>query len=348
VVFALAAGVAAQNKTCEATENPTCKGITDQKSCWYGGCQTCHDETSYDCDACCSGCTRTAKGAIHYCDKAATPVVKKYSRGFVRQPRSENFVLPVATITDEMRQSAPAKLDWSQQGATSPVKDQGGCGSCWAFSATEGIESGLYMATKKMTQLSTQEIVACDKDEPDGGGCGGGDLPTAFAWVMKAGGMDTSSDYPDTSSSSGRTGTCKWSGKKVAQVTNWTYAIKPCALDEHAKGGQCKNQDEDGLKAALATFGPLSVCVNAGSWDFYSGGVLSAKCSGAWSKLDHCVQLVGYDTTASKPYWKVRNSWGRSWGERGFIRLPMGENACGIADEATYVKATPVSAEVVV
>jgi len=271
----------------------------------------------------------------------------KYSRGFVRQPRPANWVPPVATITDEMRKNTPAKLDWSEQGATSPVKDQGRCGSCWAFSATEGIESGLYMATKKMTQLSTEELVDCDKVD---GGCGGGDLPTAFAWVMKAGGMDTAGDYPDTSSGSGRTGRCTWNKKVVAKVTNWTYAVHPCASDEHPQGGACKNQDEDGLKAALATYGPLSVCVNAGSsdWDSYNRGVLSGQCSGAWKKLDHAVQLVGYDTTASTPYWKVRNSWGRSWGENGFIRLPMGENACGIADEATFVKASPVSTDITV
>lgn len=199
-----------------------------------------------------------------------------------------------------------------------------------------------------MTPLSEQEIISCDKDEPDGGGCDGGDLPTAFAWVIKAGGMDSMSDYPDSSARSGRTGKCTWSKKTVAKITNWTYAVHPCAYDEHAKGGKCANQDEDGVKAALATFGPLSVCVNAGSWDFYEGGVLRGKCSGAWAKLDHCVQLVGYDTTASTPYWKVRNSWGKSWGEKGFIRLPMGENACGIADEVTYVKASPTNADDVI
>merc|ERR1711988_221863 len=83
----------------------------------------------------------------------------------------------------------------------------------------------------------------------------------------------------------------------------------------------------------------LSICVNAESWNGYYGGVLSGSCSGSYNTLDHCVQLVGYDTTASTPYWKVRNSWGTSWGEGGFIRLPMGVNSCGIADEATYVKA---------
>lgn len=190
------------------------------------------------------------------------------------------------------------------------------------------------MSTGQLPELSTQQIISCDDKEVDGGGCDGGDLPGAFAYVQSAGGMDSAADYPDTSHSSGSTGSCKWSGKTVAQVSDWKYAVTPCAQSEQADGGDCASQDEDGLKAALNEFGPLSVCINANSWDYYSGGVLTGQCSGAWSSLDHCVQLVGYDTTASTPYWKVKNSWGSHWGENGYIRLPMGENACGIADEA--------------
>jgi C1A family cysteine protease len=261
---------------------------------------------------------------------------KRYSRGFVRQPRDANAVVEVADITQAMRDAAPAKLDWSEKGATTPVKDQGGCGSCWAFSATEGIESGVFMATGQLPVLSTQQIISCDKTD---GGCDGGDLPTAFAYVEKAGGIDSASDYPDKSHKSGNTGKCTWDKEKVAQVSNWKYAIPSC------DSGACKNQDEDGLKAALNTYGPLSVCVNAESWDDYSSGVYTKKCSGAARNLDHCVQLVGYDTTASTPYWKVRNSWAADWGEKGFIRLPMGKNACGIADEATYVIAKEATVE---
>merc|ERR1719473_1812486 len=113
------------------------------------------------------------------------------------------------------------------------------------------------------------------------------------------------------------------------------------------EGGGCKNQKESDMMAALNTFGPLSVCVNA-DWDTYSSGIYTKKCSGGYYDLDHCVQLVGYDTTGSQSYWKVRNSWASDWGEDGFIRLPMGTNACGIADEAMYVTATTISEEVAV
>ena len=219
----------------------------------------------------------------------------EYMKGYVRMPR--NGVVKVANITDDMRASLPVSLDWSTSGATTPVKDQGQCGSCWAYSATEGIESGLFMVTGTLTQLSEQQIIPCDKTDL---GCNGGDLPTAFQYIETSGGIETQSLYPDTSSTSSATGTCKNAQKYTAKVTDWAYAITPCP-----SGGSCKTQAESDLVAALNTFGPLSVCVNAGSWNSYTGGTFSTVlgCSGAESKLDHCVQLVGYDT--AQQYWKL-------------------------------------------
>jgi len=256
---------------------------------------------------------------------------RQYAKGFVRIPR--NGVVPVATITEDMRSAAPDRLDWTETaGAVSAVKDQAQCGSCWAFSATEGIESGVFQTTGVTSpSLSPQQIVSCDKTD---GGCNGGDLPTAFTYVEGAGGLSEEDAYPYTSLT-GRSGRCKKTDiNPVVSVSEHKYGVAPC------EGGACSSQDEDGLKAALASFGPLSVCVNAETWNGYYGGVLSGECSGSYNSLDHCVQLVGYDTTASTPYWKVRNSWGTSWGEGGFIRLPMGINSCGIADEAMYVRAS--------
>ena len=125
-------------------------------------------------------------------------------KGYVRMPR--NGVVKVANITDDMRAALPVSLDWSTSGATTPVKDQGQCGSCWAYSATEGIESGFFMATGTLTQLSEQQIIPCDKTDL---GCNGGDLPTAFQYIETSGGIEAQSLYPDTSSTSSATGTCK-------------------------------------------------------------------------------------------------------------------------------------------
>lgn len=127
-------------------------------------------------------------------------------------------------------------------------------------------------------------------------------------------------------------------------MSGFTYATKPC------DSGQCKNQDEDALATALANKGPVSVCVNAGGngWQNYRSGIYTKKCSGAASKLDHCVQLVGYDKSGSTPYWIVRNSWNTDWGINGYMHLEMGSNACGVADEATLVQASPESETIAV
>jgi len=270
---------------------------------------------------------------------AATAAVPKHGRGFVR--KYTNGINTVAEITDEMRSAAPASLDWSSKGAITAVKDQGQCGSCWAYSATEGIESGLFMVTGQIMDLSDQQIISCDKVD---GGCNGGDLPTAFDYVKTNGGIDTMEDWGDSSASAGRDGRCKKKKeqKMVVQITDYEYAVPPCA------SGDCSDQKESDMKAALDTFGPLSVCVNANDWDSYTTGIYQPACSGGFYDLDHCVQLVGYGTEEGQAYWKVRNSWGDVWGEDGFIRLKQGENACGIADEAMFVKAELVSSDIAV
>jgi len=265
---------------------------------------------------------------------SATSVEKpKYATGFKLGSIFEsNAPIEVAEITQEMRDSAPAKLDWTATGATTAVKDQGQCGSCWAFSVTETVESAVHLATKQAPPiLAPQQLTSCDNVEDHG--CHGGNPVNAYAYLEKVGGLDVEADYPYTSGKSKESGTCQWSGKKVAKVTDWKFAVPPC------KSGDCSNQDEDGLKAMLAAHGPLSIVVNANPWQTYQSGVLE-ECAGAMDDLDHAVQLVGYDTTASPPYWKVRNSWATVWGEEGYIRLPMGKNSCGMANLVTYVTAS--------
>jgi len=261
---------------------------------------------------------------------------KKYAKGFVRQPRNE--AVPVGTITPEMRAAAPARLDWTEtSGAVNIVKGQGDCGSCWAFSAVAGIEAAVFQATGSSVSLSEQQVVSCDTTDQ---GCFGGDLPTAFDYIEDVGGLDTEDAYPYTSGAHGHTGSCKDPKTPVVQVTDYKYAVPPC---EGLGAGHCHDQDEDGLKAVLATHGPLSICVDAEDWGTYSGDIFPSGCSDNYYDVDHCLLLVGYDTTASTPYWKVKNSWGTDWGEDGFIRLPFGENACGLANEAMYVTVSSAS-----
>lgn len=256
-------------------------------------------------------------------------------KGFRHMPT--NKMIPTATITDAMRKAAPDKLDWTNT-ATTPVKSQGDCGSCWAYSVTEGVESGLYMATGKIVQLSPQQIISCDNGDS---GCDGGDVDSGTEWVDSNGGLDTEKDYPDTSMDNDKKGKCYKDKKNIVKVTEYQWAIPDCTSDS------CDGQKESDLKAALHSFGPLSICL-AADWKGYTDGVFKKKCSHAYNDADHCVQLVGYDSTGSEPYWKVRNSWDVDWGEKGHIRLPMGVNACGLANWPMLYKSKMLSEEVVV
>jgi len=214
----------------------------------------------------------------------------------------------------------PQSIDWRTQGVVTPVKNQEQCGSCWAFSTTEAIESAWMIAKNQKVAtfkpLGPQQIVDCDNSD---GGCNGGNPPTAYAYVISAGGQETETAYPYT----GEDGTCNFKAADVeVKISNWKYATS--------------EYDEETLKTNVADKGPLSICVDAANWQYYTSGVMTAwEC--AWvNELDHCVQAVGYDLTGATPYWLVRNSWGTSWGESGYIRLQYGDNTCGLTNEATY------------
>jgi len=218
--------------------------------------------------------------------------------------------------------SYPSYFNWVNLNATTPVYDQAQCGSCWAFSATETIESYWFLSGKPLTQLSMQQVVSCDHTSL---GCNGGDTPSAYKYVMKAGGIETYANYPYTSGA-GKTGTCQFNSQDVyAQISGWSYITKSPACNETL------------MQQATYNTGPLSICVDAITWQFYKGGIVTSNCG---QNLDHCVQITGFATsTGSDPiqYWIVRNSWGTSWGEQGFIWIEMFKNLCGIADEVTIV-----------
>jgi cathepsin F len=222
-----------------------------------------------------------------------------------------------------------ASFDWRPKGAVTPVKDQGQCGSCWAFSATQAVESAWFLAGHTLPILAPQQTTSCDKVDQ---GCNGGDTISAYKYIESVG-LETEAAYPYVSGTTGQTGKCKFnSSSVVATMTNFTYATPPC-MDS------CTKQNEETLANNIASTGPASICVNAGNnWQVYTGGVIKSGCPGAYTDLDHCVHLVGWNTnSAGVKYWIVKNSWASSWGEKGYIYLAFGKNMCGIADEATFV-----------
>jgi len=201
-------------------------------------------------------------------------------------------------------------IDWVSKGAVTPVKDQGRCGSCWAFSATAAIESYAKLSGKYgLEVLSAQQINSCDKRD---GGCNGGNTETAYEYVKGAGGIETESDYPYTSGG-GSTGSCRFESSRIAVTISGYHSV---------------SRGESALKNALNA-GPASLCLAASSWQSYRGGILS-RCD---NQVDHCVQGTGYSGSS---YWRIRNSWGTGWGESGFIRLAQGQDLCRVSDDTTY------------
>ncbi|EYU29820.1 hypothetical protein ABFS82_13G034800 [Erythranthe guttata] len=214
----------------------------------------------------------------------------------------------------------PASIDWRKKGAVTPIKNQGTCGSCWAFSAIAAVEGINKIKTGKLVTLSEQELMDCDTK---GGnqGCSGGIMEDAFDFIIKNGGVATSKDYPYK----GRNDKCdsKKGKNKAAKISGYKYV--PVG-------------NEENLKAAVAKQ-PVSVAIDAGGYNFqlYSSGVFDGYCG---QSLNHGVTVVGYGVDGGKKYWLVKNSWGTSWGQKGYVKMSRGSSdkngICGIALQASY------------
>jgi len=221
--------------------------------------------------------------------------------------------VPIYPFIASRTQAYPTEFDWVSKGKTTPIYNQGQCGSCWAFSTTENIESMNAIKGNGLKKLSMQQIVDCDHVDH---GCNGGNPPTAYEYVIKAGGLDTYGSYPYTA----HDGRCTFKKADVGErISSWGYVTT--------------TRNEGQMQDFTYTKGPPSVCVDASNWDSYRGGVYtSSDCGRA---LDHCVQIVGWNVVSGTHAWIVRNSWGTDWGYSGFLYVAMREDACGIAQECT-------------
>jgi cathepsin L len=226
-------------------------------------------------------------------------------------PRSNDYIRSKNEHVAPEGQVLGDSLDWRTKGAVTPVKDQAQCGSCWAFSTTGSVEGANQIKSGQLQSVSEQQLVDC-AGSAGNQGCNGGLMDDAFQYIIKNNGIGSEASYPYTA----RDGKCK-QVPSVATVSKFT---------------DVKRGDETGLMSAV-NMNPVSVAVDAQAWSSYRSGVMTGACG---SSLDHGVLAIGYGTDGSNDYWLVKNSWGTSWGEQGFIRLVRGKDECGIALAASY------------
>ncbi|KAI3358072.1 hypothetical protein L3Q82_003084 [Scortum barcoo] len=255
-------------------------------------------------------------GLNHLADMTAEEVNEKLNGLKLEEPT--HFRNATFKVTSGM--SIPQSVDWRTSGLVSPVRNQGLCGSCWAFSSLGALEGQMKKQTGVLVPLSPQNLVDCSTIDGNHGCCKGGYISKAFSYVIRNKGVDSWRSYPYEH----QNGKCR-------------YSVK-------GKAGYCSNfyilprGDEKTLQAVVASVGPVAVAVNAmlPSFHLYRGGLYNEpKCNP--KLVNHAVLVVGYGTDGGQDYWLVKNSWGTTWGEGGFIRIARNKNnLCGIATFAVY------------
>jgi C1A family cysteine protease len=242
--------------------------------------------------------------------------------GAVRPPMLRRSSAQMHAAPKDMS-STPSSVDWTTvPNVVTAVKDQGNCGSCWSFSATGAMEGAYGIKNGNQacsTGFSEQELVSCDNVDA---GCNGGWMDDAFAFAMKDG-LPTEENYPYTSGTTGKSGTCESGHTFVSGSAPSSYTdVTPGSVDA--------------MTSAVAQQ-PVAIAIQANQRDFqmYKSGVLTGTCG---QRLDHGVLNVGYGTwTDGTDYWKVKNSWGPNWGMDGYILIEKSDaDKCGVLDAASY------------
>ncbi|KAK2162504.1 hypothetical protein LSH36_97g03030 [Paralvinella palmiformis] len=258
-------------------------------------------------------------GLNEYADLSAHEY-KKYLLGFRPFPGNDSFK-GAELFTRKLVKSLPSDIDWRKHGYVTSVKNQGQCGSCWAFSSTGSLEGQHFRLTGSLTSLSEQNLVDCS-EKFGNAGCNGGWMMNAFKYVRYNHGIDTENSYP------------------------YEAQDDSCRYRSSARGASdigyimIEKGDEAALQQAISEVGPVSVAIDAShrSFHLYQSGIyLEPNCSR--TETDHAVLVVGYGVEDGQDYWLVKNSWGTSWGLDGYIKMARNkDNQCAIASFACYPK----------
>ena len=266
--------------------------------------------------------TNFTMGINIFSDLTPSEFKAMYASGFKR----ENLGSYGCKTFSSAATGAPSAVDWRTKNVVNPVRDQGQCGSCWSFATTSNAESVWAINKGQLLDLSEQYLVDCAKGVGYGNlGCNGGQMDSAFKYMINYG-QCAESAYPYTSGATQTAGTCHTCS---SPQTDFTYC------------SDVKPNDQVSLKGAVLSQ-PVVVAIEADTRYFqsYSGGILTDASCG--TKLDHAVEIVGYGVDNGIKYWNVRNSWGTSWGEGGYVRIARSDSTndagvCGIEMEPSYI-----------
>jgi cathepsin L len=253
---------------------------------------------------------------------------EEYQSKMLKLRRGNGDGFPAMGTFDASEHAAPpSSVDWRTHtpAVVSPIKNQGQCGSCWAFSAVESMEAVAALKTGKLSHGAPQQCVDCVNNGADT--CDlGGEMHDCYLSVMKSGGLDTELSYPYEATSGGG---CRFKKGSVIEGTTNFAGYK-----------NVTSGDEVALMAAAAVIPTVSIGIDASSMAFqlYSSGIYNPLfCKNKMDQLDHGVAIVGYGTESGKNYWLVRNSWGTMWGMQGYVNMIKDDkNKCGVATDSTY------------
>jgi len=229
----------------------------------------------------------------------------------VQPPRGPSAQTSKAPSTKDL----PNSVNWVEAGATTGVKNQGQCGSCWAFATAEQIESYYQLASGELLELSAQQVTSCTPNLVQCGGTGGcyGSVTELGFNYLQLFGLVLDSDYPYVSGTSADSEECNYDLSSITPAVALNgYEALPA-------------NDADAVMQHLAEVGPLAIAADASNWRFYNDGVFDGCSFDENISINHGIQLVGYGSEFSPlgvyDYWLVRNSWGESWGEDGYIKM---------------------------